>query len=81
MLKLLAYFDSQAMWYDLFQAGLSDDLPIRLQSSLSEQISFESVIGRLVEYCLVEVQYAGQSVVQYAQLRPRLNAGDAQPRG
>src|SRR3954453_3818544 len=47
MLKLLAYFDNQEVWYDLLRAGVTKDLPARLQASLSDQFSFESVMRTL----------------------------------
>lgn len=61
MLQLLAYFDHQAVWYELCSAGLSDQLPEWLQSCLDSPMDFESVMSRLVDYCLVEVQYTSQS--------------------
>lgn len=61
MLTLLAYFDHQDIWYGLFQAGRSDDLPNWLQSCLESQPEFDRVMGTLVEYCLVEVRSASQS--------------------
>lgn len=61
MLKLFAYFDNQDIWYELLHAGVIDDLPAWLQASLANKIDFESVMGRLVEHCLVEVQSTTQS--------------------
>ena len=61
MLTLLAYFDNQEIWYELFRAGLSHHSPERLRSFLAEQANFESVIITLVEYCLIEVQHTTQS--------------------
>jgi len=61
MLKLLAYFDNQEIWYELLHDDMTDNLPAWLQKSLSDQFSFESVMRTLVEYCLVEVQTAAQS--------------------
>ncbi|KAK5091753.1 hypothetical protein LTR05_001938 [Lithohypha guttulata] len=61
MLKLLAYFDDQEVWYKLLHAGLSDDSPRWLQKCLHDEISFASVMGSLVDYCLVEVQQATES--------------------
>lgn len=56
-LKLLAYFDNQEFWYELFHAGLSEHQPMWLQSSLAEQASFESVMRTLIEYGLVEIRF------------------------
>lgn len=61
MLRLLAYFDNQKIWYDLFHAGLSDQSPLWLHAMIAEQTGFESVMRTLVDYCLVEVQYTTQS--------------------
>lgn len=60
-LKLLAYFDSQELWYELFHAGLTDDLPMWLRELAAEQIDFENAMGTLVDYCLVEAHPATQS--------------------
>lgn len=63
LLKLLAYFDNQEVWYELFSVGITvaGDLPIWLQELVAERQSFESAMGMLVDYCLVEVQDATQS--------------------
>lgn len=61
MLQVLAYFDNQEVWYELLSKGVSDDLPEWLQASLNQEIDFESVMGRLVDYCLVEVQIDSRS--------------------
>ena len=61
MLKLLAYFDNQDIWYELLDAGMGEDSPIWLRQSVTDQISFESVMRTLVDYCLVDVQSTTQS--------------------
>ena len=61
MLRLLAYFDNQEIWYDLFHVGLSDQSPPWLHATIAEETSFESVMRTLVDYCLVEVQYTTYS--------------------
>lgn len=61
MLQLLAYFDSQEIWYALLRAGVKEGLPAWLELTLTNQISFESVMRTLVEYCLVEMQAGRQS--------------------
>lgn len=61
MLRLLACFDNQEVWYELLYAGIAEPLPAWLQASLGDQTSFESVMRTLVEYCLVEVQHATRS--------------------
>lgn len=56
LLSLLAYFDNQDIWYELLRAGVTKVSPLWLQNLLTDQMSFESVMRTLVDYCLVEVQ-------------------------
>src|SRR5690349_4839477 len=60
-LNLLAYFDNQEIWYELLHAGLTSDLPTWLQDLTMEQVDFESTMGTLVDYCLLEVHPATRS--------------------
>ena len=60
-LKLFAYFDNQEIWYELLHTGLADDLPPWLHDLAAEQVDFESTMGTLVEYCLLEVHPGTQS--------------------
>ncbi|KAK5947934.1 hypothetical protein OHC33_011039 [Knufia fluminis] len=61
MLRLMAYFDNQNVWYDLLTAGLMDDLPEWLQTTLEDKTDFEGAMAVLVDYCLLEVQHTSQS--------------------
>lgn len=54
-LKLLAYFDHQTLWFELFEAGSQDNLPEWLRSTVVNSNGFEHVMQILVEYCFVEV--------------------------
>lgn len=56
MLKLLAYFGHQSIWYDLFHAGRDDKLPGWLVSVASDYVEFGNMMRTLVDYCFVEVQ-------------------------
>ncbi|KAF7508034.1 hypothetical protein GJ744_009616 [Endocarpon pusillum] len=66
LLKLLAYFDHQNIWYELLQSGLNDDLPSWLLDTTSNLITFEEVMRVLVEYCFVETQWATKSHSMHA---------------
>ncbi|KAJ9493515.1 hypothetical protein H2202_011017 [Exophiala xenobiotica] len=61
LLRLLAYFDHQRIWYELFRGGLSDQSPEWLRNVIASYIEFESVMRRLTNYCFVEVQMSRQS--------------------
>lgn len=61
MLRLMAYFDNQRVWYDLLTAGLTDDSPEWLQATLEDQATFEGTMAVLVDYYFVEVQHISQS--------------------
>ncbi|KAK5095508.1 hypothetical protein LTS08_008151 [Lithohypha guttulata] len=56
VLKLLAYFDHQEIWFDLLHAGIEDESPDWLREVAGDQIDFESTMGTLVDYCLVEAR-------------------------
>ncbi|KAK5080194.1 hypothetical protein LTR05_008761 [Lithohypha guttulata] len=56
VLKLLAYFDNQEIWFDLLRVGIEDESPNWLREVAADQIDFESIMGTLVDYCLVEAQ-------------------------
>ena len=55
LLKLLAYFDNQHIWYDLLRAGISDHSPEWLLNAAVDLVDFENAMGTLVDYCFVEV--------------------------
>ncbi|KAK5087751.1 hypothetical protein LTR05_001966 [Lithohypha guttulata] len=56
VLKLLAYFDHQEIWFDLLHAGIEDESPDWLREVAGDQIDFENTMGTLVDYCLVEAR-------------------------
>lgn len=56
MLKLLAYFGRQSVWFELFQGGAGDHLPDWLRTVIRNSVTFDSTMVTLVEYCFVEVQ-------------------------
>ncbi|KAK5079599.1 hypothetical protein LTR70_009280 [Exophiala xenobiotica] len=61
LLRLLAYFDHQRLWYELFRAGVSDESPEWLPNVVASYIDFESVMRRLTNYCFIEVQTSQKS--------------------
>jgi hypothetical protein len=66
LLKLLAYFDHQSLWYELLRAGLTDDTPQWLREILSDDIEFENVMRTLATYCFLEVRMPLQSWSMHA---------------
>jgi Tetratricopeptide repeat len=66
LLKLLAYFDHQNVWYELLHAGVNDDLPGWLLDATGDPVDLESIMRTLVEYCLVEVQWTTKSYSMHA---------------
>lgn len=61
LLRSLAYFDNQSLWYVLFSAGFSPDSPQWLHEVLKDDLKFASVMRRLADYCFIEVQVATKS--------------------
>ncbi|KAK5080183.1 hypothetical protein LTS08_008757 [Lithohypha guttulata] len=61
MLKLLAYFGQQSIWYDLLHAGKHDELPEWLVAVAGDSVEFGNVMRTLVDYCFVEVQSGTQT--------------------
>ncbi|KAK5460822.1 hypothetical protein LTS15_002885 [Exophiala xenobiotica] len=53
-LKLLAFFDHQNLWYELFHGGLADDTPMWLRETITEDLRFQSVMKKLALYCFLE---------------------------
>ncbi|OQD96542.1 hypothetical protein PENSOL_c015G00659 [Penicillium solitum] len=54
LLKLLAYFGNQSLWYELFYDGLTDQSPHWLRG-LVAYMSFQGAMGKLTEYYFLEV--------------------------
>lgn len=61
MLKTLAYFDNQSLWYELFHAGLSDDTPERLREVIIDDVNFNRVMGVLAEYYFLDTHQTNRS--------------------
>ena len=61
LLKLLAYFNNQHIWFDLMHAGITDDCPEWLIAIIGDASNFESIMMMLTDYCFVEPQLASQS--------------------
>ncbi|KAK5561675.1 hypothetical protein LTR46_000480 [Exophiala xenobiotica] len=61
LLKLLAYFDNQSLWYKLFSAGFNSASPEWLHDVIATDLSFASVMRSLTDYCFIEVQTATSS--------------------
>lgn len=55
LLKLLAYFGNQSLWYELFQDGLTEESPKWLRELVANDMSFQSVMDILTEYSFIEV--------------------------
>ncbi|KAE8341959.1 hypothetical protein BDV24DRAFT_162839 [Aspergillus arachidicola] len=52
VLRIMAYFDNQSLWYELFHAGLKDGCP--LYDVISDEISFNGAMTVLAEYSILE---------------------------
>ncbi|GKZ63652.1 hypothetical protein AnigIFM49718_002793 [Aspergillus niger] len=56
LLRLLAYFSNQSVWYELLHAGLTDDSPKWLHQVIEDEVKFDSVMRVLTDYSFLEVQ-------------------------
>lgn len=54
LLKLLAYFDNQCIWYELLCAGRHKDKPQWFVDLTSDLFAFEDAMSTLVQFCFVE---------------------------
>ncbi|CAG8212714.1 unnamed protein product [Penicillium nalgiovense] len=61
ILKLLAYFDNQNLWYELFHAGLTDSSPEWLSEVITDDVNFDGVMGVLAEYYFLDTQQTSGS--------------------
>ncbi|KAJ5640322.1 uncharacterized protein N7484_008184 [Penicillium longicatenatum] len=61
LLKLLAYFGNQSLWYELFHDGLTKETPKWLRELVADDISFQGVMGTLTEYFFLEVHSTSES--------------------
>ncbi|KAL4808134.1 TPR-like protein [Aspergillus unguis] len=55
LLGMLAYFGNESLWYELFNAGLSDSSPEWLREVVHNRISLDGVMKTLADYCFLEV--------------------------
>jgi tetratricopeptide (TPR) repeat protein len=75
LLKLLAYFDHQNIWCELLRAGSNNGLPGWLLDATSDPVGIENILGTLVEYCFVEVQWTTKSYSMHACVHDWIFAG------
>lgn len=61
LLRLLAYFDNQDLWYELFQGGLTKESPEWLRELVVDDVSFQGVMGILTDYYFLEVHSASET--------------------
>ncbi|KAJ5655748.1 TPR repeat protein [Penicillium longicatenatum] len=61
LLKLLAYFDNQRLWYGLFHAGLSNDSPDWLRIVLASDLTFRRTMEILAQYSFLGVDEPSRS--------------------
>ncbi|KAJ6118771.1 hypothetical protein N7471_013391 [Penicillium samsonianum] len=61
ILKLLAYFDNQSLWYELFHAGLTDSSPEWLSEVITDDVNFDGVMGVLAEYYFLDTHQTSGS--------------------
>ncbi|KAJ5908501.1 hypothetical protein N7495_001183 [Penicillium taxi] len=55
LLKLLAYFGNQGLWYELFSEGLTERSPEWLYNMLTDDLSFRGVMRVLTDWYFLEV--------------------------
>lgn len=56
LLKVLAYFDHQSIWYELLQGGLTSDLPEWMHEVIGDDINYIGVMRTLTGYCFLDLQ-------------------------
>lgn len=56
LLKTLAYFDNQTIWYELLFAGVAEDSPKWLRDLTANDVNFTDKMTTLTDYCFVQVQ-------------------------
>ncbi|KAB8256696.1 TPR-like protein [Aspergillus pseudonomiae] len=61
ILKLLAYFDNQKLWYGLFYAGLTDSSPKWLSEATRDDVNFNGVMRNLADYYFLDVHQTADS--------------------
>ncbi|KAJ5723983.1 hypothetical protein N7488_002018 [Penicillium malachiteum] len=55
LLKLLAYFSNQSLWYELFRDGITKRSPRWLRELVTNYVSFQELMGVLTEYQFLEI--------------------------
>lgn len=61
LLRLLAYFDNQDIWYELMGVATTESLPSSLGQIIANQLDFENMAMCLVDYCFLEIQSTTRS--------------------
>ena len=61
LIRLMAYFDNQDLWYELFQAGL-DDKSLWWSEIVKNRARFNYAMSLLHDYSLVEIQAGNYSL-------------------
>ncbi|KAJ5128190.1 hypothetical protein N7526_006356 [Penicillium atrosanguineum] len=61
LLKLLAYFGNNSLWYDLFHDGLTTESPKWLRELVVDDMAFQGVMRTLTEFYFLEVHLASES--------------------
>jgi tetratricopeptide (TPR) repeat protein len=61
LLRLLAYFDHQDIWYELLQSGHGEDQPPWFTDLASDEFAFEDAMQTLIRFCLVEAHHETES--------------------
>ncbi|KAJ5652614.1 hypothetical protein N7507_010040 [Penicillium longicatenatum] len=66
MLKLLAYFHNQRIWYQLFQGGLRESSPEWIRGLVADDVSFERVMISLTDNYFLEVDLESKSWIVHS---------------
>ncbi|KAJ5778860.1 hypothetical protein N7457_006580 [Penicillium paradoxum] len=61
LLKLLAYFGNENLWYELFQDGISESSPRWLLEVVPDEVTFHGVVAFLTEYYFLEGHLTSKS--------------------
>lgn len=54
-LKVLAYFDNQSLWYELFHAGVTKDSPEWLRHVVADDVTFRGVMTTLTKFSFLMI--------------------------
>jgi tetratricopeptide (TPR) repeat protein len=61
ILKLLAYFDNQSFWQELFCAGITDASPKWLSEVITDDVVFDVLMRVLTEYNFLDIHCTSKS--------------------